>query len=197
MTLCRLCALLFCSTLLACVDAVSNAPDAGGPGTLDAGPGAGSLADGGSSAAVCDVPADTNGLYAFLSQQQYRSFAKQPAIHGASGPHARFAQVYASAALANEPAGATSHPRCSAFVKEFYASATAQSPFGWAVSIKVADESTHGKAGDGWFWYENFHAGSNAAQGKIGDPVCTGCHFSAADDGVATVDFVKSPLPLR
>jgi hypothetical protein len=146
---------------------------------------------------TCEVPSETNALYAFLSAQMYKSFAKQPAIHPASGPHARFTQVYANAALAGEPSGATVHPVCSALIKEFYSSQTATQPFGWAVSVKTQPTSTNAARGDGWFWYENAHGSTNGATGVQGEPDCVGCHSGPADDHVAAVDFVKSPLPLQ
>jgi hypothetical protein len=60
---------------------------------------------------------------------------------------------------------------------------------GWAVSVKVADDSDAGK---GWYWYEVFSTEATAkpAYEGVGKKLCRACH---SDGGVDQV-LITYPL---
>jgi hypothetical protein len=91
-------------------------------------------------------------------------------------------------------------PKGAAAVKELYRSADDTEPMGYAVELKVADDSA---GGAGWYWYERI--GTDAVADGLGDSgapksICVSCHTAAGSDAAHTPteygrDFVYTPVP--
>jgi hypothetical protein len=95
-------------------------------------------------------------------------------------------RTFVSPGLAGSLAAGGDHPRGVGAVKELY---DGDDLSGWAVSVKIAEDSA---GGDGWYWFEVFDTapGASPAVDGTGAGSCTGCH----DDGQ---DYVRVPFPLR
>jgi hypothetical protein len=128
-------------------------------------------------------------LLAWLQAGQYKTWAREAAIHPAASPHPTNVLSYANAALEQSLRSASAaHPVDSAVVKEIYTSANRID--GYAVMVKTQSASDGGR---GWYWYEilglangngRVVAASNGAGG------CTGCHS-------AGVDYVRTRFPFQ
>lgn len=134
------------------------------------------------------VPTSGVDLFAWLQAGRYRGFAAESGVHASAGPHGGGVRTFLNDVLAESlAAGAAAHPTGAAAVKELYA-ADRTTLTGWAVEVKVQDESA---GGQGWYWYEVFSTtdGSRPIEG-LGNPVCTGCHAQGRD-------YVRIPFPLQ
>jgi hypothetical protein len=135
------------------------------------------------------IPTDGAALFAYLQTGAYRRWAGESAVFPTRAPHGRGTRTYLNGLfLRSLAAGAASHPRGAASVKEIYA-ADRTTLRGWAVEVKVADASGEG---EGWYWYEVLGTapGTRPVADGVGEEICTGCH--AAGD-----DFFAGTFPLR
>jgi len=136
------------------------------------------------------VPTSAAELLAWLQQGNYLGWAAESAAHPSGGPHQLTVRTYINDFLYDSLSlGNTAHPRGAAAVKELYGS----SPLlrGWAVSVKVGDDSDGGR---GWYWYER--VGTSVYASDTGVRLCTGCH-EADFRNFASKDFVLIPFPLQ
>jgi hypothetical protein len=134
-----------------------------------------------------DVPVEAAALQQWLIDGNYLDFASESAIHASTGPHGRV-RIYVNPTLENAT-DSTNWPIGSAAIKELYNGSDELT--GWAVEVKINDDSSPEGFGDGWYWYEVFSTEPDATPvadgtGAVG---CTGCH-SAGND------FVRVGLPL-
>jgi Cytochrome P460 len=127
----------------------------------------------------------------WLAGGMYKTWKSEPAVHAARmpSPHG-FNRIFVNDALASAAAGTGPFPMGSASVKELYDSATATTPIGYAVSLKLAADSG---AGANWYWYERF-AGPGVVADGMGDAgpaktICVSCHNAAGADA----DHTPSP----
>jgi hypothetical protein len=135
----------------------------------------------------------TNGadVESWLAGGMYKTWKAETAVHAARAPSPHsFNRIFVNDVLAAAAAGTANFPKGAAAVKELYASATATTPIGYAVSLKIADDSA---AGAGWYWYERFEGAGVVADGT-GDSgtaksICAGCHNAAGADA----DHTPSP----
>jgi len=130
---------------------------------------------------VSDVPTEAVPLQSFLDGGNYSDFAAESAVHGSTNgsPHGNvrvFLNDTLDGSLAN---GNETHPIGSAAVKELY-DADEVTLIGWAVSVKIADES---EGGNGWYWYE--YLNDEVVADEVGAGTCIGCHFASGTDMVA------------
>ncbi len=129
-------------------------------------------------------PTDEDALIAWLQADSYLSWEAESGPHASAGPHFGTVRAFINDALFESlSANDTQHPAGAAAVKELYGR-TGTTVLGWAVMLKVQDDSDDGR---GWYWYETFNGSGG---GGIGDPVCTGCHSEGRD-------FVRIPFPLQ
>jgi hypothetical protein len=126
----------------------------------------------------------------------YKTWASEPAIHASRmpSPHG-FNRIYSNDIIKSNATGSGVWPKGAAAVKELYASATAATPIGVAVYLKVADDSA---GGANWYWYERVPLDSDAphdANGVVADgmggsgpakEICVGCHAGAGVDAAHT-----------
>jgi hypothetical protein len=138
--------------------------------------------DGGESG-PCDVPSSRDALDAFLADGTYTAWNAESGIHESTGPHFGGVLTYVDDTLfASLEAGGTSHPQCSASIKELFGDG--DTVLGHAVMVKTGT----GDTGDDWYWYEVYN-GSAFADGA-GAVACTGCHEGGTN-------YVLSPFPLQ
>ncbi len=127
----------------------------------------------------------------WLESGAYTAWAAESSAHPSGGPHFGDVRTFVNdALLASLEADNPAHPRGAAVVKELFGrdSSVVQ---GWAVSVKVDDDSADG---DGWYWYERF--GDSVFADSEGARICTGCHNQ--DSGSFTSrDLVLTPFPLQ
>lgn len=130
------------------------------------------------------VPAVKDELRTYLGDRRYLGFAAEAAPHISTGPHMGRVRVHMNKALAKSLAsGALEHPPGSAAVKELFDPDDSKTPSGWAVMVKLDT----GKAGDNWYWYEQFDEAVLAdATGAAG---CVSCHRGGSN-------FVVTHYPL-
>jgi len=129
-------------------------------------------------------PTDEDALIAWLEAGNYLSWSAESGPHASAGPHFGTVRAFTNDVLFDSlSANDTQHPAGAAAVKELYGR-TGSTVRGWAVMLKVQDDSDNGR---GWYWYETFNGSGG---GGIGDPVCTGCHSVGRD-------FVRIPFPLQ
>jgi hypothetical protein len=129
-------------------------------------------------------PTETAGLRAWLEAGSYLDWAAESGPHPGAGPHFGVVRTFVNQALfASLDAGLLQHPAGAAAVKELFGRGDAGVQ-GWAVMVKLQDDSDMGR---GWYWLEMF--GSFTA-GGVGAPGCTGCHATGKD-------FVRIPFPLQ
>jgi hypothetical protein len=138
----------------------------------------------GDAAAAFEIPVGDD-LQPWLVAGSYRDLPSESRPHSSAGPHGRV-RTFLSPGLADSlAAGADVHPRGVGAVKELYDGDDVR---GWAVEVKVADDSA---SGAGWYWYEVF--GTSAASEPVVDGTaadgCTGCHGRGTD-------FVRVAFPL-
>jgi hypothetical protein len=168
--------------LLGCTD------DDGGDDPGDgSGSGSGSGSGGTGEMTVDGVPTSAGPLQAYLIGGAYRSWAGESAPHTSTGPHGRV-RTFVSPGLATSLAGSAPHPKGATAIKELY-SGGGDTITGWAVEIKLEDDSRGGK---GWYWYEVFGNQPNSRPAAAGTGLgsCTGCHSAGHD-------YVRVPFPLQ
>lgn len=140
------------------------------------------------------IPLDKEGLFAYLSSEEYKKFATQERKkHPSEGPHTKVGlpvKVYMNDIIANSlkanPAG--EHPMGSTIVKEMYSAEGELS--GWAVMAKTQDTSENG---EGWFWYEVTSPKDPNEIAAMGNGVigCTSCHT------IGNQDMVRTSFPFK
>lgn len=140
----------------------------------------------GDAAADLEIPVGADLLQPWLADRAYADFAAESDIHPSSGPHGRVRTFLSPGLVASLDAGADVHPRGVAAIKELY---DGDAPNGWAVSVKIEDDSA---GGAGWYWYEVFDPSPDAAPfvNGTGADGCAGCHDAGAD-------YVLAPFPLE
>jgi hypothetical protein len=132
----------------------------------------------------------------WLTDGSYKSWACEPTIHASREPSPHgFNRICSNALIAGAATGTGSWPKGAAAVKELFASATATTPIGYAVYLKIADDSARGR---NWYWYERVPVGSDVphdARGVVADgdgkdgpelQICVGCHDAAGSDAIHT-----------
>ncbi len=136
---------------------------------------------------------------AWIATGQYKSWAKEAAVHASRSPSPHgFNRIYSNGKVAANAAGTAVWPIGAAAVKELYKSASDTVPTGYAVYLKTAASA----GGAGWYWYERA-AADLVADGK-GDSgnaksVCVACHVGAGSDAAHTPtpngrDFVYTAI---
>lgn len=134
-----------------------------------------------------EVPTSAPELQAWLVAGSYKPWSRESKQHPSDGPHAETVVTFISPSLEQSLARkAKAHPRQVAAVKELY---KAGKHAGWAVSVKVADDSASGR---NWYWYEVFGTTPDAKapyQG-VGVELCRDCHTEGGVDQV----LVSFPL---
>jgi len=138
--------------------------------------------------AATEVPTQAAELQRWLVAAHYKAWAHESKDHSSDGPHGDTVRTFTSPALASSLADKrAAHPKGAAAVKELY---EAGKHSGWAVSVKVADDSAKG---NGWYWYEVFStsASAKAQFHGIGTKLCRECHESGG------TDLVLIPYPLQ
>lgn len=126
----------------------------------------------------------------------YKTWAAEPAVHASREPSPHgFNRIYSNDIIAANATTTGPWPKGAAAVKELYASATAMTPIGIAVYLKLEDDSA---AGANWYWYERVPVGNEAphdangvvadGRGDSGPPkaICVGCHAGAGTDPMHT-----------
>jgi hypothetical protein len=145
-------------------------------------------------------PTSGAAVEAWLADGMYKNWASEPAVHAsrAPSPHG-FNRIYVNGLVASNAAGTGAWPKGAATVKELFASATATTPMGYAVSLKLDSDTA---AGANWYWYERLAQDVVAdGNGSKGPPltICVGCHTGAGIDAAHTPtvgarDQIYSPI---
>jgi len=136
-------------------------------------------------------PTSAAELTAWLRAGHYKRWTAESAVHDSLGPHFGNVRTYLNDALIGSLQEARpAHPQGAAVVKELYGEDT-QSVEGWAVMVKVREDSA---GGNGWYWYEHF--GSSTFASGTGVSLCAGCH-SRNYNGLPNRDFLLTPYPLQ
>ncbi|MBX3156336.1 MAG: hypothetical protein KF773_10085 [Deltaproteobacteria bacterium] len=167
-------------------------PDRPAPGSAAAGAASAAAADdaaGEGPVADVDVPIEPVALQAWLADGGYKAWPHESGKHESAGPHGDAVLTFLAPALvASLRRGkGHAHPKGVAAVKELYEKGKMS---GWAVSVKLADDSADGR---NWYWYEVFSTARDARatyQG-VGFEVCRDCHSERGGN-----DHVQSPFPL-
>ena len=159
----------------------------GGMGAMGGGGGGGGAAATGGSASGGTTgdcpPVDAATLAPFLTSNGYAQWKAESSVHSSTGPHGMVRSYVNDVLFDSLTAGNATHPKCSAVVKELYASDG--SPNGHAYWVKTDDDSA---AGANIYWYEILN-GNVIVDGKD-ESGCTGCHSSGTD-------FFRTPFPLQ
>jgi hypothetical protein len=133
-------------------------------------------------------PTGHDAVESWLAGGAYKLWASEPAIHASRSPSPHnFNRIFSNEILAANATGTGAWPKGAAAVKELYSAETDTTPSGYAVYLKLADDSA---AGANWYWYERIPDGSIAADGN-GDSgtaktLCVGCHAAAGSDPAHT-----------
>lgn len=148
--------------------------------------------DGGSAGDAQTPPTSGDDVETWLAAGLYKSWTAETAVHAARSPSPHGAnRIFVNGAMAAAAAGTGNWPKGSASVKELYASAADPTPIGYAVSLKLDDDSG---AGANWYWYERF-AGNGGSLQVVADgtgdagaakSICVGCHNAAGIDAAHT-----------
>jgi hypothetical protein len=128
-------------------------------------------------------PQGRTAVESWLSGGMYKAWASEPAVHEARSPSPHgFNRIFSNDAIADNATGTGPWPKGAAAVKEIYASAAATAPIGYAVYLKLADDTANGT---NWYWYERTPDGvvadGTGASGPAKD-ICVGCHAGAGSD---------------
>ncbi len=135
-------------------------------------------------------PTERGALEAWLQNGSYLGWTTESGPHPSGGPHFGNVRTFVnSSLLASLQAGNSQHPRGAAAVKELYQNGTQVQ--GWAVSVKVEDDSD---GGNGWYWYEGL--GNSVFASGTGVTGCTGCHSSNYRT-FTPKDYILIPFPLN
>lgn len=185
----------------------------GDSGTMGSGGGSegGASGSGGSPAADDQTPPqDGAAVEAWLTEGAYKSWSCESAIHAARAPSPHgFNRICSNDLIAADAADDTPWPKGAAAVKELYAAEDDAEPVGYAVYLKLEDDSA---GGSNWYWYERVPLDSEAphdADGVVADgngssgpaqTICVGCHAGAGSDAAHTPsaggrDQVYTPVP--
>jgi Cytochrome P460 len=163
----------------------------------DAGPGGG---DAGQLAGTAQTPPTTAPeLEQWLADGVYESWHCEADVHASRSPSPHgYNRICVNDAVADHIDETDPWPEGAAAVKELYSDAKAKQPKGYAVYLKVAEDSDQGA---GWYWYERI--GDSVPADGLGNAgaaksVCVGCHLSAGDGAENTPttgarDLVFSP----
>jgi hypothetical protein len=128
-------------------------------------------------------PTEPDALLLWLQAGSYGAWAAESAPHQSTGPHGGRVRTFLNPALFDSlTAGQAQHPAGAVAVKELYLNS--QRVRGWAVMVKLADDSDGGR---NWYWYEYFGSGEPFSGNGLG--ICTGCHSTGRD-------YVRIPFPL-
>lgn len=188
-----------CALMLAISSACGD--DSSAPGGGGATGEGGSNGDGGSDTGDAQTPPQgQQAVDAWLAKGDYKSWACEPAVHEARSPSPHgFNRICSNDLLSSNATGTNDWPKGSASVKELYDSADASEPIGYAVYLKLQDDSA---GGANWYWYED--TGSAIAADGLGDSggaktICVGCHIGAGSDAAHTPspgarDLVYTPV---
>jgi Cytochrome P460 len=152
-------------------------------------------------AQVGEVPTEAEALEAWLAAGSYKSWSCEDAVHASRSPSPHgFNRICSNMQVDEARVGDGPWPKGAAAVKELYRSADDTEPMGYAVELKVADDSA---GGAGWYWYERI--GTDAVADGLGDSgapksICVSCHTAAGSDAAHTPteygrDFVYTPVP--
>ncbi|MCG3175032.1 MAG: hypothetical protein GMKNLPBB_03366 [Myxococcota bacterium] len=143
--------------------------------------------DGGGPGPTDVIPGEAGALWAFLTAKKYMNFKAEPEVHPSGGPHGKVRTWFNAILAGSLEKNMSAHPRGAGAVKELYA-ADGTTLTGWAVELKVQDDSAGGK---GWYWYEVLSTtdDSKLVADGLGVQLCAGCH------GRGGVDYVLTPLP--
>jgi len=154
-------------------------------------------------------PQGHDAVEAWLADGAYKSWAAEAAVHAsrAPSPHG-FNRIFANDVIAQNAGGSGTWPVGAASVKELYASASATTPIGIAVYVKLQADSA---GGANWYWYERVpldseapHDNNGVVADGMGDrgaakDICVGCHAGAGKDAEHTPtpgarDLVYTPV---
>jgi hypothetical protein len=154
-------------------------------------------------------PQGRQAVEAWLGDGAYKSWAAEPAVHASREPSPHgFNRIFSNDKIANAATDTGVWPAGAAAVKELYASATATTPIGIAVYVKLEADSA---GGANWYWYERVPLDSEAPHdnnGVVADgrgtsgpakEICVGCHAAAGTDAAHTPtpggrDLVYTPV---
>lgn len=146
--------------------------------------------DGGRGGDAQTPPTRGSDVEAWLAGGAYKSWTAEPALHAARSPSPHgYNRIFVNDAMAAAAAGTAAWPQGAASVKELYTSASDTTPIGFAVSLKLADDS-----GDGanWYWYERINTqvvADGTGDSGAAKSICVGCHAAAG------VDAAHTPTP--
>ena len=126
----------------------------------------------------------------------YRTWASEPAVHASRDPSPHgFNRIFSNQLIEDNATATTPWPKGAAAVKELYSDLTSTTPIGFAVYLKLEDDSA---GGSNWYWYERVPLDSEAphdANGVVADgngsggaarDICVGCHTGAGSDPAHT-----------
>jgi hypothetical protein len=132
----------------------------------------------------------------WLASGVFKSWAAEPAIHPSRSPSPHgFNRIWSNDLIAANATGNKAWPMGAAAVKVLYPSMTDETPIGYAVYLKLADDSD---GGSNWYWYERVplnHPAPHDANGVVADgtggsgpalDICVGCHNAAGADAAHT-----------
>lgn len=135
-------------------------------------------------AQVPTPPLGGEALLQWLQAGHYKDWHAESGIHESDGPHFGKVRAFLNSTLFDSMnQKAHQHPEGSVAVKELYGDS--EEVKGWAVGIKMAEESD---GGANWYWYEYFD-NDTVKDGK-GVFLCSICHRSGQD-------YVLTPWPLK
>ena len=130
------------------------------------------------------VPVEGAALLKWLQDGEYKMWKAESKKHDSTGPHFGGVLTFVNTTLDGSiTASNSAHPKGSAAVKELYG--TGDAVLGWAVWVKLDDDSAMGK---NIYWYEYYK--DNTLVDATGSASCTGCHARG-------VDYFMSPIPLQ
>lgn len=202
------------STLLVSLFALALSAACGDSGETGTGAnGSGGAGETGGAAPTADdqtPPQNGDDVEAWLADGAYKNWSCEAAIHEARAPSPHgFNRICSNDLVAQNASGDGPWPKGAAAVKELYAAADDTAPVGYAVYLKLQDDSADGS---NWYWYERVPLDSEAphdAQGVVADgpgssgpaqTICVGCHAAAGSDAAHTPsaggrDQVYTPVP--
>lgn len=146
-------------------------------------------------------PRGAADIDAWLAAGSYTSWRCEAEVHAARSPSPHgFNRVCSNDLIASNVSGDAAWPAGAAAVKELHDAEDSTEPTGYAVYLKVADDSAEGA---GWYWYERI--GASVVADGTGDAgsarsICVGCHGGAGSDEAHTPspgarDHVYTPVP--
>jgi hypothetical protein len=175
--------------------------DAGGSGSGGEAPTTSAAASSGAGGDAQTPPRGEAEVEAWLAAGSYTSWRCESDVHAARSPSPHgFNRVCSNDLIASNASGDAPWPAGAAAVKELHGSADSTEPTGYAVYLKLAEDSAEGA---GWYWYERI--GTSVVADGTGDAgsarsICVGCHSGAGSDTAHTPspgarDHVYTPIP--